>query len=167
MAAFGRSAVTLVVLGAIVLLWAVYGFAQVSKPFPGKADVPTCVDIAVPKGGKVRPGDVTVSVLNAGTRAGLAARTMQLFLDAGFGRGDSGNAPEGTKVAYAQVWSSDADDPAVRLVTSRVSGSRVVDQPTSAAGITIVVGDDFTQLTEGRPAIKARQDTVVCGPPTD
>ena len=98
-----RSAATLAVLGSILAIWLLYGYSQVTQPFPGRVAAPICSDVPVAAGERVRPGDVTISVLNAGTREGLAGRTMQLFVDAGFGRGDSDNAPEGTEVTLAQV----------------------------------------------------------------
>jgi hypothetical protein len=91
---------------------------------------------------------------------------MSLFEDAGFGDGDSGNAPEGTDVPYAQIWTTDPTNPAVRLVASRIDGVKVVEQASTAAGVTVVVGDEFQQLVEGRKRVKVRFDSVVCGPPT-
>ncbi len=43
-----------------------------TEPFPEKADAPTCVDAVVAVGDVLRPGAITVSVLNAGGRDGLA-----------------------------------------------------------------------------------------------
>lgn len=164
MGAAARSAATLAVLGAILVVWLLWGFTQATKPFPSRTQSQTCTDVTVPAGERVRPADVTVSVLNAGSREGLAGRTMQLFVDAGFGQGDSGNAPEGTEVSTAQIWTDDPADPAVRLVASRVAGAEIVEQPSTAAGITIVVGDQLEELQAGRRGVKAREDTTVCGP---
>lgn len=164
MTAAGRSALTLLILVAIMLIWLVWGLASATKPFPGKAAAPTCVDITVPAGSRVSPSSVTVSVLNSGTREGLAGRTMQLFLDQGFDQGDSGNVPAGTKVASAQIWTNEPDNPAVKLVASRIAGVKIVPTPSTAAGITVVVGDDFADLVAGKKSIKAKTDSVVCGP---
>lgn len=163
-AARRRSALTLTVLVAIMVLWLVWGYAAATKPFPGKVAAPTCVDIIIPAGGKVTPRDVTVSVLNSGTREGLAGRTMQLFLDQGFAEGDNSNAPKGTTVPNAQIWTDEPGSPAVKLLASRIPGVEVVEMASPAAGITVVVGDSFTELVEGKKAVKARQDAVVCGP---
>jgi hypothetical protein len=164
MSAAGRSALTLAILVGIVLVWLVWGISAATKPFPGKASAPTCVDVTIPGGTRVSPADVTVSVLNGGTREGLAGRTMQLFLDQGFAKGDSANVPEGTKVAVAQIWTNDPTSPAVKLVASRIAGVKVVDTPSTAAGITVVVGDDFTALVAGKKSSKSKADSVVCGP---
>jgi hypothetical protein len=166
MGAAARSAATLAVLLAILAVWLVWGFTQATKPFPARdaGEAPVCTNTTIPAGERVRPDDVTVSVLNAGSRQGLAGRTMQLFVDAGFGQGDSGNAPEGTEVSTAQIWTDDPTSPAVRLVASRVAGAEIVEQASSSAGITVVVGDQLEELQAGRRGVRAREDTVVCAP---
>jgi len=164
MTAAGRSALTLLILTAIMLIWVVWGLAATTKPFPGKVAAPTCVDVVVPAGSRISPSNVTVSVLNSGTREGLAGRTMRLFLEDGFAEGDSGNAPEGTTVPFAQIWTDEPRNPAVRLIASRIPGVKIVATPSSAAGITVVVGDQFTELVAGKRTMKAKTDSVVCGP---
>lgn len=159
-----RSALTLAVLVGIMLVWLVWGFSAATKPFPGKATAPTCVDIVIPAGSRVRPADITVSVLNGGSREGLAGRTMQLFLDQGFAEGDNGNAPEGTDVQRAEIWTDEPDNPAVKLLASRIEGVEVVETAGPGAGITVVVGDQFQELVAGKKAVKTRQDAAVCGP---
>lgn len=159
-----RSAVTLAVLAGIVVVWLVWGWSATTQPFPGRAAAPTCVDVLVPEGTRVDPGDVTVSVLNGGTREGLAGRTMQQFLDQGFAEGDNANAPEGTEVADAQIWSDEPDHPAVKLLASKIPGVEVVPSPSPAAGITVVVGDGFEELVAGKRRVKAQSDVTVCGP---
>ena len=51
-----RSAATLAVLSAILVIGGAWGWSEVTKPFPGKADPPVCVDTAVSAGEKVYPG---------------------------------------------------------------------------------------------------------------
>lgn len=161
-----RSAVTLAVLVGIVVVWLVWGWSATTQPFPERASAPTCVDVLIPEGTRVDPGDVTVSVLNGGTREGLAGRTMQQFLDQGFAEGDNANAPEGTQVANAQIWSDEPDDPAVKLLASKIPGVEIVPSPSPAAGITVVVGDEFGELVDGKRRVKAQSDVTVCGPST-
>jgi hypothetical protein len=159
-----RSAVTLIGLTLMLIAGAAWGWTQLSKPFPGKAEPPTCVESVFSAGDKIYPQDVTVSVLNASKREGLAARTMQLLVDDGFGEGDTGNAPKGTEVGLAQIWTSDVDSPAVRLVKSRFGPIEVQDRRYEAAGIVVVVGDQFEQLRAGAKSVKAQDDVSVCGP---
>jgi hypothetical protein len=159
-----RSVVTLIGLGLMLFASAAWGWSQLSKPFPGKAEPPTCVDSTFAPGDKIYPQDVTVSVLNAGSREGLAARTMQLLVDDGFGEGDTGNAPKGTEVAYAEIWSGEPTSPAVKLLRTRFGQITVQDRRYEAAGVVLVVGDQFEELREGRDSVRVRDDVVVCGP---
>lgn len=167
MGATARSAATLAVLGSIMVVWLLWGYTQTTKPFPSRAAAPVCTTVPVAARERVRPADVSVTVLNAGTRQGLAGRTMQLFIDAGFGEGDGGNAPEGTQVDDAQIWTDDPTNPAVRLIASRIAGAEIVERQTTSAAVTVVVGDGFEALRPGRKAARATEDTTVCGPAPD
>ncbi|MCW2792215.1 MAG: hypothetical protein JWO76_1313 [Nocardioides sp.] len=161
-----RTAITVTVLGVILVLGAVWGWAAVTEPFPGKAEVPTCVSRDVAAGEKVYPDQVVVSVFNAGTREGLAGRTMQLLTDEGFVAGDSGNAPGDAQVARAEIWTHDAANPAVRLVAARLGpNTKIVERKASGAGVVVVVGDGFDKLAKGREFAKAREATSICSPP--
>jgi hypothetical protein len=163
-----RTAATLVGLTLMLFAGAAWGWAQLSEPFPGKAEPPTCVESTFSDGDKIYPQDVTVSVLNAGRREGLAALTMQLLVDDGFGKGDTANAPKGTEVAFAEIWSSDPSNPAVKLLRTRFGDIEVQDHDYNAAGVVLVVGDQFEELRDGRDSVKVHGDDVsVCGPPVE
>lgn len=162
-----RTAATVTVLLVVLLVGASWGWSALTQPFPGKVDVPTCVDRTVASGEKLYPDEVVVSVLNAGRREGLAGRTMQLLTDQGFGRGDSGNAPKGSDVTVAEIWADDPGNPAVQLVASRFGKRvKVVKHDTSTvAGVVVVVGDGFKKLRKGKTQVTAGSDAQVCGPP--
>ena len=76
------------------MIGALWGWKAVTAPFPGKAAAPVCENQTVTRGDKVYPSEIIVSVYNAGTRFGLAGRTMQIFTDQGFQQGDVGDAPQ-------------------------------------------------------------------------
>jgi hypothetical protein len=163
-----RSTATMAVLGVLLVVVAIWGWTAATKPFPGKADAPPCVDRTFAAGEKVYASQVTVSVFNASTRNGLAGRTMDLFTKQGFGEGDTGNAPRDAEVASAAIWTEEPKSPAVRLVASRLGrGVDVVRRKGSGVGVTVVVGDDFTKLVRGDRVARARGESVVCGPAVD
>jgi hypothetical protein len=162
-----RTALTLAVLGVLLVVAGIWGWKATTEPLPGKVDSPICVNTSVAAGEKVFPEQVTVSVYNAGQREGLAGRTMQLLTDAGFAEGNSGNAPDG-KVSGAAIWTDEPDNPAVLLVASRLGPDvEIDDHKAPGAGVTVVVGDDFTDLVKGRRAITAAADSQICSPPVD
>lgn len=167
------SVVTLSVLAVIVLFMAVFGVVAVTRDLPGDSLVeskPVCEPRKIAKGSKVRPGQVTVSVFNAGRRSGLASRTMEQFITRGFGAGDSGNAKT-KKVTRVLVRSDAKNSPAAKLVAAQFGPDTPVVTPKkelAGPGINVVVGDDFDKLLKGAPkAVKVTEDTTICSPPID
>jgi len=161
-----KSALTLAVLALLLVVGISWGYAQVTEPFPGKVDPPICASTSYASGDRIYPADVTISVLNASGREGLAGRIFQELVDDGFAEGETGNAPEGTNVQRVEIWTKDPDSAAVLLVRSRLGQAEVLEKPVpGAAGIVVVVGQDFEHIFEkGRPSIVTDSDTVVCGP---
>lgn len=153
-------------LGVVLLAGVAWGWNAATKPLPERADLPVCEVTTVAKGDKIYADQVTISVLNAGSREGLAGRTMQLFVEQGFAVGASANASADTRVPTVELWTDDPGNPAVKLVASRLpEGARVVRRDTTTPGITVVVGDEFTDLVKGKRAVRAREDAEVCSPP--
>ncbi|KRF16509.1 hypothetical protein ASG90_09450 [Nocardioides sp. Soil797] len=163
------SAVTLGVLALICVLMLIFGVTQTTKGFPkasfGDSD-PACVEKTIPAGSKVRTGDITVSVYNAGKRSGLASKTMEQLIVHGFGAGDSGNARKaGVKRVEVRAANHDA---AARLVAAQFGAGTpiVTDKELLGVGIVVVVGDEFQSLVKKSPRkLKAGEDTAVCTPP--
>jgi hypothetical protein len=146
------------------VLAALWGWSAATEPLPAKVDTPVCVEHDVKAGTKVFPQDVTVSVFNAGTREGLAGRTMQLLTDDGFAEGTMGNVS--ARVGVAQIWTLEPENPAVRLVASRLGPDVEIERrDPPGVGVAVVVGDDFTDLVEGERATVADADATICSPP--
>ncbi|HET8959695.1 LytR C-terminal domain-containing protein [Nocardioides sp.] len=161
-----RTSSILAGLAAVTALGALWGWSAMTEPFPGKTTPPKCVATIVSPGEKLFPAQVTVSVLNASERDGLAGRTMAELVDAGFAEGDTGNAPRDVRVARAAVWAPTPPGPDARLVASRLGPStRVVDREGPGVGVTVVVGSEYTELVKGLPSVRVRSETEICSPP--
>jgi len=160
-----RSVATLVVLGVVLLLAALWGWSAISEPFPKEAKSPVCVKRDFAKGDPITRRDVTVSVLNAGTRVGLAGLTMDLLVEAGFREGSEGNTPGKRRIDQVEIWTETPGSPAVRLVASHFGKVDVVRRPSPGPGVLVVVGDGFDDLVPGRKSIIAQGEVSVCGPP--
>ena len=165
MRAGARSAATLGVLCALLVVGGLWGWSAVTAPFPGKVAAPACENRPVAKGDKIFPAQVVVSVYNAGSRFGLAGRTMELFTGQGFPEGDIADAPNRSKVPFVQIWTPDPKNPAVQLVASRLAGPHsIVKREAPGAGVNVVVGDRFDKLGKGLRFVKARSDSEICSP---
>lgn len=161
-----RTTATLLGLALLVVVAAAWGWSAATEPLPAKVDSPVCVSTPVAAGAKVHPQQVTVSVYNAGRRAGLAGRTMGLLTDQGFAEGSAANAPT-AKVANVEIWTTDPKSPAVKLVAGYLPKVKVRDKEGPGPGITIVVGDRFEKLGKGSRSVVAADDATICSPPID
>jgi hypothetical protein len=160
-----RSTLTIIAMIALLAGAAFWGWGAATEPLPEAQDQPLCEDTPVETGQKVYPDQVTVSVFNASSRSGLAGRTAGLLLDEGFPEGDSGNAPKGTTVIHSQIWTSDPESPAVRLVKSYLGAqATVVEGEQLGLGVVVVVGEEFGELAKGRKSAKAVQAGFICSP---
>lgn len=156
-----RTAITLIVLLAVVLGGAAWGWSRLTSPAAEEAGGP-CTETEVGAGDRVRTDQVVVTVLNAGDRSGLASRTMNDLTDRGFVPGQEANAPDGTRVSRAQIWTDEPRSPAVMLVRDHLGGASVVRRDPVGVGVNVVVGDGFTRLAAGRRAVKVTADTTIC-----
>jgi hypothetical protein len=160
-----RTTVTLLALGALLMIAAAWGWHATMKPLPAKVDSPICVATPIAAGEKVYPQQVTVSVYNAGRREGLAGRTMQLLKDAGFAPGQAGNAAS-AKVDDVEIWTSTPESPDVQLlVTYFGDDAKVERRDGPGVGVTVVVGDKFRDLAQGQRSLVAESDAEICSPP--
>ena len=159
-----RTALTLAVLALIVVVAGGWGWGMLTAPFPEKADLPPCSSVDVHAGDHVFAAQVTVSVLNASGREGLAGRTIAALSGDGFATGTSGNAERGTKVGTVQIWTTSPSSPAVRLVAAWLPGVKVVRKQVTEPGVVVVVGDQFNGVGKGPKSITAQSDATICSP---
>lgn len=164
------TAITLMVLVAILVLGVLLGVKSLFAPIPsgesGATASPDCTTKSVKKGQRVAASQVQVSVYNGGTRAGLADETMNDLRGRGFRRGEIGNAPEDSNVKRVQVWTTERIDPAARLVANQFGpGTRVRLVDTDLGpGVDVVVGDGFRDLARAKRAIVAKRSSSGCRP---
>jgi hypothetical protein len=163
-----KTLLTLAVLGVLVVLGVTWGWAALTQPFPHRAAQRACYPTVLRAGDRVSAPKVTVSVFNASQRVGLAESTMSAFQDQGFGAGAVGNAPQGAIVHYAQIWTTDRTNPAVRLVASRLGPhASIVAKKHRGPGVVVMVGAQFDKLVQGRQSTKVTKTTTICSPATD
>jgi hypothetical protein len=161
-----RSAVTLAVLAVVFVIGVAWAWSSVTDPFPEKAEQPACTDSPVAKGDRLTPGDVLVNVLNGSTTEGLAGETMDALVRKGFVEGSKGNTSAAGSRSGAVIWADDANSTAAKLLKSYFGkGTEIVQQSTAEPGITVVVGEGFPGIGDGRKSIKATSDGYVCSPP--
>lgn len=169
-----KTTITLSVLAVVVLVGAAVGWRELTAPVPDptaqEAQGP-CENVRVRKGDPVRPDMVVVSVYNAGTKSGLAGRTLSEFTRRGFGTGESGNADRQVKVTRAQVWTRKKKHPAAQLVYRWLGPKRtkLVVKPArklEGVGVMVVVGNKFDKLVKGPKQVRSRIKATVCTPVT-
>jgi hypothetical protein len=166
------TAVTLLVLVAILVLGVVVGVKSLFAPVPGTgADAsaspsPTCEPTTIKKGQRVRSRQVQVSVYNGGTRSGLADSTMAMLRARGFTSGSVGNAPSDVSVRRVRVFTTEKNDMAARLVARQFGRSTkvTVTETDLGPGIDVVVGNRFDKLSKARRVLVARRSSSVCVP---
>jgi hypothetical protein len=160
-----KALATFIVLGVVLLIGVTWAWAAITEPFPEREPTPPCVTTVIRAGEPLRPGAITISVLNAGGEEGLARQTMDDFTRRGFDEGELANAPGGTKVTRAQVWTTDRTNPAARLVRSYLGRTvKVVERDGGQPGINVVVGPGFTGVGKGLARIVLKEEASVCGP---
>ncbi|WP_205472662.1 LytR C-terminal domain-containing protein [Nocardioides sp. SYSU D00038] len=161
-----RTAATLATLVVLLVGGVAWGFSAMTEPFPQSEDPPLCEEKEVTAGSMLNPTEVTVSVLNASNREGLAGRTMSLLVEEGFVRGGVGNVPGDVRVRRAEIHTTDRDSPAVQLLRSWVGSKvKIVEDPNAGPAIEVWVGDRFSDdLRKGARNVAVEEDAVVCGP---
>ena len=148
------TAVTLLVLLAILCAMAVYGFRELTAPLPGVPSAnETCSEDEKQIQEFLKRREVQVSVFNAGSRDGFAGATLEAAEEAGFLAGNAGNAPRSEEVRRAVVWTTKPDDPAAKLV-AQAFGRRTQVEVTKTdlgPGIDVLVGNRFRGIDAKAP----------------
>jgi hypothetical protein len=156
-----KSALTLAVLGLLMVVAAVWGWAALTEPFPQEEPVAICEDTTVTAGTEVRRDQVVVSVFNGSGRSGLAGATIAELTERGFVEGDVGDSPQ--PAATTQIWADDPTNPAVQLVRQQFKKARVVTGDTLGVGVVVVVGEKFKALRPKQvESVVVESDATFC-----
>ncbi|MEU6530501.1 LytR C-terminal domain-containing protein [Streptomyces sp. NPDC046928] len=107
-----------------------------------------------------KPGAITVNVLNATTRSGLAKKTADELKKRGFKIGDVGNASKeydkkvkGTGLLLGPASSLNTSLPV--LATQLTAAERRTDAARKGTAVDLIIGDEFKELTKKADADKA------------
>jgi hypothetical protein len=149
------TAAALAVGALVVVAMAAWGISAATSPLPslGSDDPATCSKDEISVQTYVTRKQVTVSVYNAGARKGFANLTLERFERLGFNPGSVGNAPKGSGVTRATVFTTDKDDAAAQLV-ARTLGKGVPVEVTDdqlGPGVIVFVGPKQRGLNPKAP----------------
>lgn len=123
-------------------------------PLPATTEVP-------------QPQTVTVNVLNATGKAGLAAKTADELKKRGFTVGKVGNAPSALdkKVpGSAQLIAGPTGAGAATLLGSEVSGATTMADGRTDGSVDFVIGDGYTDLLDPTAAAAALAEAIKPSP---
>ena len=161
-----RSAATLAILAVLFVIGVAWAWSSVTDPFPEKVEQPACTDSSFAAGDRVTPGNVLVNVYNASGPDGLAGETMDALVRKGFAEGTTSNTAAKTGDSGVVIWTNDPEGPAAKLLQTYLGkDTEIVEQATADPGITVVVGEGFPGIKDGKTGVKAKDDAVVCSPP--
>ena len=164
MSASLKSALTLLVLAALLLVAGLWGWHAVTKPLPSSEPAPLCSEVTVPEGTQVFRDQVAVSVFNGSDRNGLAGATMEQLEERGFVGADSDNAP--AKIDGVEIWSDQPRNAAVRLVARQFKSAKIVSGEQLGRGVVVVVGESFRSLRKKEvESVTAVESSTFCSPP--
>lgn len=158
--------------GALQLFHVFNGGDGDTKANAGPQNQPSCKPAPTPThtaklAPMPQPSGVTVNVLNATTRGGLAKTTADELAKRGFKVSKFGNAPiqyDKKVTQSALVVAGPAGEAAAREAGTQVAGSTVKIDPTRKdASVDLLIGDTFSALATPADAAKAR--IVAANPP--
>ncbi|MBC7631400.1 LytR C-terminal domain-containing protein [Aeromicrobium sp.] len=159
---------TLLVAAIVLVVGTLVGFRLLTAKADTATVAPTCTNRTIADGEKLTSNRVTVNVLNASTRSGLANRVAINLQRRGFLGGTVGNSTSNTKPSKVTILTADRKDPRVKLVAMQFRDKVTYaksDIP-AAKGVTVVVGDGALSglRPETRTFVVSDRPIQVCVP---
>jgi hypothetical protein len=164
--------VTLLVLLVLLLGASFYGWQTIISPATedntsagGPKPPDKCEQVQqFHRGQLIRSDDIVVNVYNAGSVANLAEETLQALKDQGFKPGVFDNAPSRVGATNVTILTQGKLTPQVRLVAKQFKGDvKYANGAPIAAGINVVVGDDFKGVdANAKKALRLKRDVSTC-----
>lgn len=140
-----KTPITLLALLGILVIGAWYGYKAVTAPAPTDPPVP-CHSIGA---GVLKSNQVTVTVLNGGTKRGLARDVAANLRNKGFVTRPSRNSEE--RVGQTIVKGARADAPEVMLVAAFFKQPKVVADNRIDGTVDVLVGNEYTGMNMDAP----------------
>lgn len=156
--------VTLLVCTLLLVLMAIFGMKGLKAPFGPEKTASSCPAEDVVRTTKVARDEVQVSVYNAGGEKGLASKTLDRLERAGFRPGEFGNAPEGTTVETAVIYTTREQDSRARLLSLFMGGTpvRVIDDDLGP-GLDVYMGKNPRKFNKKAPReVELPEPIVTC-----
>lgn len=151
--------ITLLLLCALLGFGAWWGWHNLTKPIGGKAQPCVTVEASV-----LRSSDVTVRVLNAGNKAGLAGSVAAQLKAKGFKIAGTGNSDEAVDATV--VRGSSPEDPEVQLVLGFFPQAVTEGDKREDHVVEVILANDFAGFNADAPLEVAVPGGTVCLPPS-
>ena len=152
-----RTPVTLLVLLAILIYAAYWGYANVIRAVPPPAPTP-CVEQTLPKR-QLKTSQVYVKVYNGGDSKGLAANVGRQLRGKGFRVTGATNTL--VKVEETVVVGAGASDPEVLMVKSFFKGATVRADQRADHSVDVLVGNRYGGFNKkAKTTVTVKQDTL-------
>jgi hypothetical protein len=136
--------------------------AAPASPPAGALGTPLPSVTAVPQ-----PQTITVNVLNATDKNGLAAHTADELKKRGFAVGKVGNAPSALQnkvTGPAEVVGGQSGAAAAALLRAQVNGAATMDDGRADGSVDFVIGNGFSQLLDQNAAATALSSALKPSP---
>ena len=160
-----RGFVTLTSGLLVIVIMAFWGLSELTTPFPSSSSTGCAkADQVVTK--TLTRSDVTISIYNAGAKAGTAGRFSTLLTKLGFHVADVGNAPSGVTIPVTEVVGPTISDPATKLVAATFGSTATVTSDPSlqlGPGVNLFLGPRHGALLKHPPReIQLATPTITC-----